>query len=156
MADRITPEQEAALAAAEKEATPAPWVPGPRATADYAFVCAARNLMPALLAELAALREENEKLKKAARHAYFAMPMCIDCWNNERPKRFVAGRHLHFRLEGEGPPLVWPVDGASRVFAYCDKHKPTECGDGFVEFTVKMQVEAIVELEALGMPEVTG
>jgi len=110
----------------------------------------------ALLAELTAVRAENEKLKKAARYAYFAMPMCFDCWNNEKPKRFVAGRHLHFRVSGDGPPLAWPVDGTARVFAYCDKHKPTECEGGFLEFSEKNQTEAIAELEALGMPEVTG
>lgn len=106
--------------------------------------------------QVEALRDETERLKKAARHAYFAMPMCFDCWSNEKPKRFVAGKHLRFHLIGDGPPRVWPATNAPRVFAYCDKHKRTSCDSDFVEFTEPYQVEAIVELEALGMPEVTG
>lgn len=99
MADRITPEQEAALVAAEKAATPAPWANGTepeevdsvrvcyfrdgkacewcialagntidgtnwddetkaRWKADAELIVLARNAMPALLAEVGALRGE--------------------------------------------------------------------------------------------------
>lgn len=141
MSERMTAEQEQAIRACFAVVVPGV-LPG--------------SYVQLLLDELDAVRAENATLKKAARSAYFAMPMCVSCWSNDKPKRFVAARHLHFQLSGDGPPLTWPSAGVPRVFGYCDKHKHTECSDGFVEFHEWHQVDAIAELEALGMPEVTG
>lgn len=86
MADRIPPEQEAALLAAEAEASPAPWEYTPRdegtpywATVvdtgakvaetsrfvNVRLIVLARNLMPSLLDELAALRGEKQTAERA-------------------------------------------------------------------------------------------
>jgi hypothetical protein len=72
MADRLTDEQVAALTAAEAKAMPPPWesehVYGFElgAEEDAEFCVVARNAMPALLAELATLRAENQRLYKLA------------------------------------------------------------------------------------------
>lgn len=98
MTDRLTKEQEDALRAADKAATPGPWesrtwdiftngattsiasVPAysDEQKANALFIALARNHLPALLKELEALRGENTRLTT---HIDIARAMIAEAWS---------------------------------------------------------------------------